>query len=109
MAEEFNFSGAKFELIENQAGHAADTTLMVFKQSSSPFSATYTGPNVQLGQVIVSGENMLYHAVDKAGQLSAGQAKIEMGENEEGSQTMTLDWQWLTGDQSGGISRWRRV
>jgi hypothetical protein len=104
----FNLAGMIFELVENSEGHAAGSTVMTFAASDHPIRATYSGPNVRYGEAIVVGDEMLYHAVDSKGHLSAGHAKLKM--KESGSDTeMILSWQWLTGERTGGVSRWRRV
>ena len=93
-----------FELQQNEDGHACEATTMTFDGSIHPFRATYCGPNVDFGHAIVENDVMLYHARDNSGNLSAGRARIEL----QGS-TMTLTWQWLTGDKSNGVSSWRQV
>ena len=99
-----DFRNCTYELIENDGGHASATTVMSFDDSTDPYRATYCGPNVTYGHVIVAGDEMLYHARDKEGNLSAGSATIEVHEA-----TMTLHWRWLTGDLSSGESHWRKV
>jgi hypothetical protein len=103
-----NLAGMIFELLENSEGHAAGSTVMTFAISDDPIRATYSGPNVKYGEAIVVGDEMLYHAMDSKGRMSAGHAKMKI--KESGSATeMILSWQWLTGERSGGVSRWRHV
>jgi hypothetical protein len=106
-------SNRKFELIDNDTGLASAKTLMVFDSSSSPFKASYRGPNIEYGHAIVSIENdevhMLYHSLSKNGDLSAGSAKVTLSESDFGNTEMTLNWHWLTGDLSSGISKWKEV
>ena len=108
-----NLSCKVFELIENEAGLAGSKTRMVFDANSSPFQATYSGPNVSNGHVIVSKQgkdlHMLYHAVTDRGDLVAGKAKVSFPEPQNGVNIMQLNWQWLTGDLSSGISVWQEV
>ena len=99
-----DMTNRRYELIENEDGHASESTVMQFDASSEPFRATYSGPNVVYGHVIVGNGSMLYHAMDKQGNLTAGRASVEVS-----AENMTLTWQWLTGDQSGGISKWRQL
>ena len=98
----------KFALIENDEGHALKSTQMIFDSSKDPYRGTYIGPNTQFGQVLVSGERMLYQSVDLDGKLSAGEAGIELIAS-GGVSTMVLTWRWLTGDHSSGISKWRQI
>lgn len=103
-----SLSNKSFELIENRGGHAAGSTVMRFDSSSDPNRAVYSGPNVKVGHAMVVGDEMVYHAVDFDGQLSAGRAKITIIES-AGETEMHLNWQWLTGDRSTGLSKWRQV
>ena len=97
-----------FELIENEEGHALESTRMAFGSAQDPFTAIYSGPNTSLGQVLVSDSRMLYQSADLEGNLSAGEAAISFAQT-NGTSTMVLNWRWLTGDQSSGISKWREV
>ena len=100
--------GKTFELVENHDGHALGSTLMQFKSKNNPVRGTYSGPNVIFGEAIVSGSNMLYHALASDGQLSAGLAKVTI-HNCDGVLEMVLQWQWLTGKKTSGESKWRQV
>ena len=93
-----------FELIENENGQASAATVMTFDASTHPYRATYTGPNIVFGHAIVTNNQMLYHALDTEGELNAGKATVHLTED-----TMTLNWMWLTGSRTSGVSRWRRV
>ena len=97
-----------FELIENSNGLADQTTSLVFSSETSPFTATYDGPNITYGHAIVQGREMLYHAVNNKGEMSAGRAQVSFETAEDGAVMMILDWQWLTGDLSSGQSLWRQ-
>lgn len=100
-------AGKSFELIENDAGLASTSTVMVFCQNSESCQATYSGPNMKNGHVIVSGDQMLYHAISINDELSAGRASMTFLPQSDGGIEMRLQWQWLTGDKSEGVSRWR--
>ena len=100
-----------FDLIENQDGLAESHTRMIFNGNSLPFRATYSGPNVSSGQVLVSTNanndlNMVYHALASHGSLVAGKADISFT-TIDNTLTMKLNWQWLTGDLSSGVSMWK--
>ena len=101
---------SRFQLIENPGGHVSGNTVMRFGDSTDPCIATYSGPNIVFGQVIVSEDKMIYHALDTNGQLSAGKAtvRLERADNNAAVE-MVLDWQWLTGDRSQGVSRWKKL
>lgn len=100
--------GKTFELIENRDGYALGSTRMQFQSGVNPVRATYSGPNVVYGEAIVCGEDMLYHALNSEGQMSAGRANIVI-QKSSGVLEMVLQWHWLTGEQTGGISKWRQV
>ena len=93
-----------FELLENADGHAAGATRMVFSDETQPYRATYSGPNVTFGHAIVEDNVMLYHARNTDGSISAGQAEVELTDNQ-----MVLRWRWLTEDNTSGISVWKRI
>jgi len=102
-----------FELVENQAGLAAGSTRMVFNDATAPFEATYSGPNVSNGHVLVykanNKLNMVYHALAAHGELVAGKAVVQLSGEDAQNFEMQLNWQWLTGDLSSGISKWMQV
>ncbi|WP_018996504.1 hypothetical protein [Hirschia maritima] len=102
-------SGCVFELIENSSGHAAEKTIMSFSPNLEICSAIYSGPNIEFGQVLVSDDCMLYHALDKAGKLAAGQAKISIQQDDSNDVFMKLEWSWLSSDSSSGESLWKLV
>ncbi|MEM7362828.1 MAG: hypothetical protein AAF525_02285 [Pseudomonadota bacterium] len=105
MTADVDFRDLTFELIENDSGHAAGRTRLTFEAATVPYRGTYRGPNVVFGQVIVTGGEMLYHAMDTEGSLSAGRASVAFNRDTE---TLTLRWQWLTGP-GAGTSVWRLV
>ena len=99
--------GRTFELVENNAGHAVSATIMRFGKSTESCTATYSGPNVTTGHAILRSDEMLYHAIDSNGKLSAGRAKVSITKTPVEVAEMRLNWTWLTGDKTSGISIWR--
>ncbi len=100
-------NGLTFRLTDNDAGHAATDTLMCFSAHTDPHRATYQGANIACGQAIEHNGQMLYHALDKDGVLSAGRAHVTVEETDSGL-VLRLDWHWLTG-AGQGVSRWIQV
>jgi hypothetical protein len=49
---------------------------------------------------------MLYQCVTVSDELKAGRALARFSHLPDEKLCMHLDWQWLTGDQSGGVSDW---
>lgn len=47
---------------------------------------------------------MLYHCITISGELKAGRAMAIFSHNVDKKLCMHLDWQWLTGDRSKGVS-----
>lgn len=102
-----------FKLVDNQDGLAASETKMIFAPNNSPYTATYTGDNVVLGNVMVTDINkeihMVYHALTTSNELVAGKANVSLNLNRFGKIEMILDWCWLTGDLSSGRSTWIEI
>jgi len=105
-----DLSNRKFELLENKDGLASSKTKMVFNKNSDPWEATFSGPNVFNGHVLVSKSgkqiDMIYHAQTPSGELVAGKAIVQLTKAEKNRFKMQLNWQWLTGDRSSGVSVW---
>ncbi len=104
-----------FELIDNDGGYAKPGTVMRFGPDTDPFSAAYSGGNIQAGHAIVhigaSGTKMAYHALTTDGDLLAGLADVALREVEDET-ILQLRWHWLTGAGEGkseGVSRWREL
>ncbi len=109
-----NLSNRQFELVENSDGHASAKTIMKFSEQAAPFLGTYTGPNTIHGQVIVrispTGQTeMLYQSLTTDGELVAGRAQVSFREEDDQVTEMQLNWQWLTGSLTSGISIWREI
>jgi hypothetical protein len=49
---------------------------------------------------------MLYQCVTVSHELKAGRALARFSDTPGKTLSMHLDWQWLTGDQTGGVSEW---
>jgi len=87
---------------------------MVFNHCTSPYEASYSGPNVSNGHALVFAKNdvlnMVYHAITSEGILVAGKAVVELTRaSSTNTLEMQLNWQWLTGDLSSGISKWIEI
>jgi hypothetical protein len=109
-----NLANKHFELVDNPDGLASPKTIMVFTKHTEPFLGTYTGPNTIQGQVLVhtspNGQTeMLYQSLTSDGELVAGRAKVILIDEAGKPTTMQLNWQWLTGSLSSGVSIWREI
>lgn len=108
-----NLSNKIFRLVDNQDGLAMSDTKMTFSENSAPFIAKYSGDNIVYGNVIVTTSNgemkMLYHSLSTNNELAAGKANVHLSVNKFNNLDMTLEWCWLTGDLTSGISKWIEV
>lgn len=52
---------------------------------------------------------MLYQSLTTDNELVAGRAQVSLSENESGKLVMQLNWQWLTGSLSNGVSLWHET
>ena len=71
----------------------------------------YAGGTIRTGQVVARRKDhctieMLYQCVTVSEELKAGRALARFSQMPDKTLCMHLDWQWLTGDQSGGVSEW---
>ncbi len=102
--------GQRLQLVENPGGMVSGPTAMVFADQGVPLTATYSGPEVQLGQVLLAADlRMVYHALTRTGDMVAGAATVAVAEYEAGVVEMRLQWRWLTGEGGSGQSVWRSV
>ena len=70
----------------------------------------YSGGTIRTGRVLACRKDestieMLYQCVTVSGELKGGRALARFGDTRD-TLGMHLDWQWLTGDRSGGVSEW---
>ena len=104
----YDYANKQFTLTQNSQGHASTQTVMQFGPQRNPWQATYSGDNTKIGQVLIQrgehGDEMVYQAVTEHDVLVAGRAQVKVDTNLP--VTMSLHWQWLTGDRSNGISTW---
>lgn len=107
-------AGKTFRAIANSSNGAlnTDTTMTFVSEDEHGIVGVYSGGTIRTGQVIAhrkskSALEMLYHCITESGELKSGQALASFSEQPGGDGLrMHLDWQWLTGDQSRGVSEW---
>jgi len=85
-----------------------------FWQDGIVFYADYFGGDVREGHIIGkfaedgTGE-LLYHCLTHHKDLKAGKARAVFSKTEDNRLAFDLDWEWITGDQSGGQSRYEEL
>lgn len=109
-----DLSNTVFVLVENADGDAEEETVMRFGPESEPIHGTYEGPNIARGQCLLLEHcegtiEMVYHAVNTEGELRSGRADVTFPVSGQNDCQMKLEWEWLTGDSSNGVSYWRQT
>ncbi len=108
-----NLAGKTFRAIANSTNGTinTDTTMTFVSDDERGIAGVYAGGTIKTGQVIArrlddATVEMLYHCVTVTSELKAGRALARFTKTPEHALCMHLDWQWLTGDQSVGVSEW---
>jgi len=104
-----------FVPVENtENGVVSGHTRFHFWQEGMVFYADYFGGDVREGHIIGQfnerGQgDMLYHCLTTDKNLKAGKALATFTQNGDGRVSMSLAWQWISGDDSTGQSRYEEV
>jgi len=106
-------AGETFRAIANSSNGtvSTETTMTFVSEGEAGILGVYRGGAIRAGAVVArrtsdSTVEMLYHCVTATGELKAGQASARFAEDADRRLRMHLDWQWLTGDRTGGRSEW---
>src|SRR5688500_7332686 len=106
-------AGKTFRAIANSRNGtiSTDTTMTFVSEDDRGILGVYAGGTIRTGQVIArrtddSTIEMLYQCVTASHELKAGRALARFSHTPDKNLRMHLDWQWLTGDQSKGVSEW---
>jgi len=108
---EINFNDKTFRLLDNSAnGIANKETVFKYKQVDDLVSGDYFGGEIYLGNImgVVEGAtlNMVYQCITAEKELKAGEAKAEISFTDKGKMKLKVDWRWLNGEQSQGVSEY---
>ena len=104
-----------FVPVENtENGVVSGQTRFHFWQEGMVFYADYFGGDVREGHIIgqfnEEGQgDMLYHCLTTDKQLKAGKAIATFTERDDGQLSMSLSWQWISGEKTHGHSRYEEV
>ncbi len=108
-----NLAGKTFRAIANSSNGTitTDTTMTFVSESEQGIVGVYAGSTIKTGQVVARRKNdgtveMLYQCVTVADELKAGRAVARFSHATDETLRMHLDWRWLTGDRSVGVSEW---
>jgi len=106
-----NFNNKKFFLVENsENGTVNAETIFEYKQEGTLVTANYYGGNITYGKIIAVLKNnqldMLYQCLTSDNQLKSGKAIADISITKQDKIKLTLNWQWLNGDQKKGVSEY---
>lgn len=105
-----NYNNKKFKAVENtENGESSESTIFHYRQEGQVLHAQYSGGEIEkghiLGKVDIAGNiNMVYHHINKHGEIRTGKCKSTPYFTENGILRLKEVWQWADGDQSNGIS-----
>jgi hypothetical protein len=111
---EYNFNNKTFALLQNSTGGQVNTqTIFKYQQTGNLVTADYTGGSILYGKIIaLLNDNhleMLYQCITTENELKAGKALAVITLNSEGKMKLTLNWQWLTGNNETGQSEYIEI
>ncbi|MGI9545033.1 MAG: n-acetylglutamate synthase [Cyclobacteriaceae bacterium] len=95
-------------------GEVSIETVFHYRQEGELVSATYKGGSVMSGSIVGLWReseqlDLLYHCLTNEGELKAGKAQALASVMDNGKIKLSLDWQWLTSDQSSGKSEYVEI
>jgi len=101
----------RFTAVENRHGVSGADTVFHYRTEGSLITGTYAGGRILAGHLVgrvTSADTiaLLFQCVTTDGELMAGQSTGRVGRDDGGRATLEFDWSWLTGDRSGGTSRY---
>ena len=106
-------AGKTFRAIANSSNGTinTETTMTFVSEDEQRILGVYGGGTISTGHVIArriddGTVEMLYQCVTVSDELKAGRALARFSHARDNTLCMHLDWKWLTGDQSGGVSEW---
>ena len=107
-------AGKTFRALANSSNGTigTDTTMTFVSDDERGIRGVYAGDTIETGQVVARRRDhgtleMLYQCITVSQELKAGRALARFSHAPDETLCMHVDWQWLTGDQSGGVSEWR--
>jgi hypothetical protein len=110
----YNLDNKKFALIENSNNGEVDaTTVFEYQQKENLVTAKYYGGTIKYGKIIalIKGDelNMLYQCATTDNELKAGKAIAKISTTEKGKIKLSLNWEWLNGNNDKGTSEYIEI
>ena len=104
----------RFVATENPHGVSGPDTVFHYWVDGSAITGTYSGGRIRTGHLVgrvTSAETIetLFQCLTTEGELLAGQSRGEVSEDAAGRARLEFEWSWLTGDRSGGRSRYAEL
>ena len=103
--------GKRFVTAGNPHGVSGADTVFEYRTDGRRITGSYVGGRVADGHLVgtVTGPDaieLLYHCATTDGELLAGWSRGRVSRNDRGLVELHFEWGWLTGDRSGGTSRY---
>ncbi len=106
---EIDINSKRFVTTGNEHGVSGAGTVFEYHVHGQRITGTYRGGRIVEGQMVgrVTGARtieLLFQCLTDDGDLLAGQSQGRVSRNARGLVELHFDWNWLTGDRSGGQS-----
>ncbi len=106
-----DFNNKMFSLVDNSKNGKVDTsTVFKYKQEGDLVTADYYGGTIKYGKIIAQLKDkklhMLYQCITIDNELKAGKALADITFTEENKIALSLNWEWLNGDNEKGVSQY---
>jgi hypothetical protein len=104
----------RFTPVENEHGVSGADTVFHYWVDGSLVTGEYGGGRIRAGRLVgrVTSPDtieLLFQCVTTDGALMAGQSTGRVARDAVGRATLAFEWSWLTGDHSGGTSRYVEI
>jgi hypothetical protein len=101
----------RFTAVENEHGVSGADTIFHYWVDGSLVTGVYSGGRIRAGRLVgrVTSPDtieLLFQCVTTDDALMAGQSRGSVGRDPAGRATLAFEWSWLTGDRSGGTSKY---
>lgn len=106
-----NFNNKRFSLIDNsENGKVNSDMIFEYKQNGNLVTADYHGGSVICGKIITihHGDHldMRYQCMTINEELKAGKAIAKITQSDNGKLKLSLNWEWLDGQDERGTSQY---
>ena len=106
---ELSINNKQFFTIGNESGLSSEETIFYYFENNNVVTGNYRGGEIIEGQIVGKRlpNNYLelaFQCITNEGEIKSGQSTGIISINKEEKITLSFDWNWLTGDKSGGKS-----